>query len=66
VSEYALNIQSGTDMARLRSINRSRYVAGTSIENGFGVRFGALPLSTQEIKLGCFDESDGLYYKSNK
>jgi len=61
--EFELQVSASNDLATLQSAERGRYVAGLQGEVGIAVRIPTPPTQSQTIKIGLFDELDGLYYK---
>lgn len=60
---YALQVSDADDVARLQSAERGRYVAGLQGEVGIAARLPSSLTGNQSIKIGLFDDSNGLYFK---
>lgn len=50
------------DSIILESAQRGVYIAGRSAELGIGVRVPVLPVGTQELRWGLFDNTNGFYF----
>lgn len=65
-SEYKLSL-STEGLARLRTVERGRYVAGITAEIGIGMRFSNEALNgNQRLRWGYFDDDNGMYFQKDK
>lgn len=63
-SEYTISTgATGTDSAWLQSAERGRYAAGLQGEAGIAVRLTKPLTGNQTVKIGLFDDMNGLYFK---
>lgn len=58
--EYILTGEGGK--AELSTVQRGRYVSGSNIQIGMGIRFEAELTGDAMAKFGYFDETDGIYF----
>lgn len=61
--EFTMTVSGANDTAQLQSADRGRYVAGLQGEVGMACRLPASLTGNQVIKIGIFDNSNGLYFK---
>lgn len=61
--EYTLQTSGASDIARLQSAERGRYIAGIGAEIGVGVRFGIFPTGNMYYDWGLFDDSNGFFFR---
>lgn len=62
-SEIKLNINGTSAICSLRSAERGYYTAGLVSECGIAIRIPEILYTTQELKFGYYDDSNGYYFK---